>query len=100
MQSPETQTAFRRARELAGGGDDPVQRFSTYYGLWAGHFVRGDLPAMQEIAELVLREIEDRPTSLEAVVAFRLNGATHFAGTKATDVVAIDFSSMRLLFRN
>jgi class 3 adenylate cyclase/tetratricopeptide (TPR) repeat protein len=81
MQSPETQSAFRRARELGGGGDDPVQRFSTYYGLWAGHFVRGDLPAMQEIAELVLREIEDRPTSLQAVVALRLNGATqHFAG--------------------
>ena len=81
MQSPETQSAFRRARELGGGGDDPVERFSTYYGLWAGHFVRGDLPAMQEIAELVLREIEDRPTSLQAVVALRLNGATqHFAG--------------------
>jgi hypothetical protein len=81
MQSPETQSAFRRARELAGGADDPVQRFSTYYGLWAGHFVRGELPAMQEIAELVLHEIKERPTSLEAVVAFRLNGATqHFAG--------------------
>jgi len=84
MQSPETQSAFRRARELADGGDDPVQRFSTYYGLWAGHFVRGDLPAMQEIAGLVLHEIEDRPTSLEAVVAYRLNGATqHFAGNFA-----------------
>jgi len=52
-----------------------------YYGLWAGHFVRGELPAMEEIAQLVLDEVETRPASLEALVAIRLNGATrYFAG--------------------
>ena len=78
MQSPETQMAFTHARVLAGGVDDPLQRFSSYYGLWAGHFVRGEVAPMREIAELVLREVEARPVSLEATVAFRLNGATEW----------------------
>ena len=76
MHSPETRKAFTRARELAGGPQDPSERFSVQYGLWAGHFVRGELAPLREIAELVLREVETRPDSPEAVVAVRLNGAT------------------------
>jgi class 3 adenylate cyclase len=93
MQSAETQAAFSRARDLGGGAADPLQSFSTYYGLWAGHFVRGELAAMQEIAELVLRDVEARPASLEAVVAFRLNGATqYFAGNFTAAVSFIERS--------
>jgi hypothetical protein len=81
MQSPETHKAFSRAQELAAGPDDLSQRFSIQYALWAGHFVRGELAPLREIAELVLREVETRPDSPEAVVGFRLNGATEwFAG--------------------
>ena len=81
MQSPETQRAFSRAQELAAGPDDPSERFSIQYALWAGHFVRGELAPLREIAELVLREVEGRPASPEAVVGFRLKGATEwFAG--------------------
>jgi predicted ATPase len=81
MHSPETRNAFSRARELAVGPQDPSERFSVHYGLWAGHYVRGELAPMREIAELVLREVETRPDSTEAVVAVRLNGATQwFAG--------------------
>ena len=93
MQSAETQAAFSRARDLGGGAADPLQSFSTYYGLWAGHFVRGELAAMQEIAELVLRDVEARPASLEAVVAFRLNGAMqYFAGNFTAAVSFIERS--------
>ena len=81
MQSPETRRAFSRAQELAAGPDDPSERFSIQYALWAGHFVRGELAPLREIAELVLREVEGRPDSPEAVVGFRINGATEwFAG--------------------
>ena len=81
MQSPETQRAFCRAQKLAAGPNDPSERFSIQYALWAGHFVRGELAPLREIAELVLREVEGRPASPEAVVAFRLKGATEwFAG--------------------
>ena len=58
MQSPETRRAFSRAQELAVGPDDPSERFSIQYALWAGHFVRGELAPLREIAELVLREVE------------------------------------------
>ena len=78
MQSPETRRAFSRAQELAVGPDDPSERFSIQYALWAGHFVRGELAPLREIAELVLREVEGRPASPEAVVGFRLNGATEW----------------------
>jgi tetratricopeptide (TPR) repeat protein len=81
MHAPETRQAFSKARELAAGPEVPSERFSIYYGLWANHYVRGELAPMREIAELILREVEARPESPEAVVAIRLNGATErFAG--------------------
>jgi class 3 adenylate cyclase/predicted ATPase len=81
MQSPETHKAFSRAQQLAAGPNDPSERFSVQYALWAGHFVRGELAPLREIAELVLHEVEGRPASAEAVVGFRINGATEwFAG--------------------
>jgi hypothetical protein len=61
MQSPETHRAFSRAQELAAGPNDPSERFSIQYALWAGHFVRGELAPLREIAELVLHEVEGRP---------------------------------------
>ena len=81
MHAPETRQAFSKARELAAGPEVPSERFSIYYGLWANHYVRGELAPMREIAELILREVEARPESPEAVVAIRLNGTTErFAG--------------------
>ena len=37
--APETTAAFARARELTAGIEDPAERFSVYFGLWAGSFV-------------------------------------------------------------
>ena len=61
MHSLETQQAFSRARELAGGVDDPLQRFSSYYGLWVGGYVRSEKATMTEAAEALLKEAESRP---------------------------------------
>ncbi|PWT93767.1 MAG: hypothetical protein C5B56_00180, partial [Proteobacteria bacterium] len=84
MHAPETRQAFSKARELAAGPQVTSERFSIHYGLWANHYVRGELAPMREIAELILREVEARPESPEAVVAVRLNGATErFAGNYA-----------------
>jgi predicted ATPase len=74
--SPETQEAFSRARELAGGIDDPLQRFSTYYGLWVGGYVRSEKLTTTEAAESLLEEAEARPDSAEAVIAHRIYGTT------------------------
>jgi predicted ATPase len=74
--APETTAAFARARELAAAVDDPMERLSANYGLWVGHFSRGEVGPMRAIAEIVLRDIEGKPPSPEAAVAHRLAGVT------------------------
>jgi len=75
-QAPETSAAFARAREMAGQVEDPVERFSAYYGLWVGHFVRGEPAPMREMAELFLREATARPDCPETLNAHRIFGQT------------------------
>jgi adenylate cyclase len=77
-QAPETIAAFARARELASRVEDPSQRFSAYYGLWVGHFNRGEPAPMREMAELFLSEATARPDWPETLVAHRVSGTTCF----------------------
>jgi len=72
----ETSAAFARARELASREEDVSERFSAYFGLWVGHFVRGEPSPMREMAELFLREATARPDCPEALVAHRIAGTT------------------------
>ena len=74
--APETAAAFARARELANRVEDASERFSAYYGLWAGHFNRGEPGPMREMAELFLREAATRPDCPETLVAHRVSGTT------------------------
>jgi predicted ATPase len=74
--APETSAAFARARELASRVEDPVERFSAYYGLWVGHFTRGEPAPMCEMAELFLREATARPNCPETLVGHRISGNT------------------------
>jgi class 3 adenylate cyclase/predicted ATPase len=77
----ETAEAFAKALELAAGEKDAPERLAADYGLWAGNFVRGELPAMRAHAETFLGDVEARPDSPEAGVAHRAAGITHwFAG--------------------
>jgi len=64
----ETTAAFARARELASRVEDASERFSAYYGLWIGHFVRGEAAPMREMAQLFLREATARPDCPETLV--------------------------------
>jgi predicted ATPase len=76
MSPPETTAAFAKARQLADSIEDPSERFSTYYGLWVGPFIRGNLSEMREVAEAFMRDAERRPGSPEAGIAHRLLGTT------------------------
>src|SRR6266478_3132527 len=58
---PETIAAFARARELVPGIEDPTARFSAYYGMWLGSFVRADLAPMREVAVAALRDARHSP---------------------------------------
>ena len=89
--APETTAAFARARELTAGIEDAAERFSIYYGLWVGNFVRGELAPMRDIAEIIKREVEARPGSPEAGVAARVNSATDwYAGNFADARVSLE----------
>ena len=66
-----------KARALAvGDDDDAAERFSAYYGRWAGSLNRCEPATMQETAAAFLRETEHRPRSPEAGVAQRIAGLT------------------------
>jgi predicted ATPase len=77
-QAPETTAAFSRARELASQVEDPVERFSAYYGLWVGHLTRGEPAPMRQMAELLLREATAWPHCPEALIGHRISGPTRF----------------------
>ena len=79
--APETTEAFARARKSAAGDNAALERLAADYGLWAGSFVRGELPAMKAHAAAFLRDVAARPDSPEAGVAHNMLGSTHwFAG--------------------
>ena len=78
---PETTQAFARAHEAAPGDKDAPERLAADYGLWIGSYVRGELPEMRAHAAAFLSDVEARPDSPEAGVAYRLAGITYwFAG--------------------
>ncbi len=74
--APETTAAFARARGLAAGVEDAVERFSIYYGLWVGTYVRGQVVSMRELAEAFLSDARGWPKSPELGVAHRVFGIT------------------------
>jgi class 3 adenylate cyclase/predicted ATPase len=79
--APETTAAYTRALELTADIGEPSERFSIYFGLWAGSFVRGELAPLREITAIMLRESETLPGSTEELNAVRLSGnANWFAG--------------------
>jgi predicted ATPase len=77
----QTTEAFARARESTAGGKDASDRLAADYGLWAGSYNRGELPAMRKHAAAFLADVEASPNSPEAGVAYRVAGLTcWFAG--------------------
>jgi hypothetical protein len=61
--------------------DDSLQRLAADHGLWAGSYVRGDLPEMKAQAAAFLADVATKPDSGEAGIAHRVQGMTHlFAG--------------------
>ena len=76
--APETVAAFKRAHELGADAADVDSRFSSNYGLWAGAYVHGDLPAMLSPAQAFLHDVKSSPGSPEAGVAHRAYGVTQW----------------------
>jgi hypothetical protein len=64
----ETKAAFARAQELVGDINNADERFATYYGLWIGSLVRGELGLARETAETFLREAQNGTMATELAV--------------------------------
>jgi hypothetical protein len=87
--APETAAAFGRAQELAASIDNTAERFVTYYGQWAGSFMRGEYRLARETAEIFLRDAENGAWRTEVAAARRVLGLTclwqgDFTGRKRT----------------
>ncbi len=76
--APETSAAFVRANQLAMRIEDPLERYSIFYGLWSGHYVRGDMPAMAEAAQAFLDDATSKPDLPYVGVAHRAYGVTRW----------------------
>jgi hypothetical protein len=63
---------------LANQVDDASERFSAYYGLWAGHLNRSEPALLREMADLFLGEATARPDCPEDLVGHRPSGFTCF----------------------
>jgi class 3 adenylate cyclase/predicted ATPase len=70
----ETKAAFTRARELGASVGDSAERFTTYYGLWIGSSVSGDLALARKTAETFLSEANTEGRMTDAVIASRILG--------------------------
>src|SRR5229473_1905384 len=57
--APEAEHAYIRARELCGRLGDPPELFPALFGLWAVHLVRGALRTAHELAEQLLRRMQE-----------------------------------------
>jgi hypothetical protein len=75
--SEETKAAFSHAQELAAGSDDARERSSSYYGLWIGRLISGELGSARETAEAFRREAEKDGSATETAVACRILGLTY-----------------------
>ena len=59
--APETTTAFAFARELAAEIEDSSERYSVYYGLWVGSYLRGESRSMLEFTKFFSEDVSKQP---------------------------------------
>jgi predicted ATPase len=72
----ESKAAFIRARDLAAAIDNATERFTIYYGLYAGNIARGELEFARDIAETFLRDAEREARTTECGYGHALLGHT------------------------
>jgi predicted ATPase len=72
----ETSDAFARSRELAGGTENPAERFPAYYAQWVRSLARGEHRLAEMTAQSFLRDAEEGGYATEAGFARRCLGAS------------------------
>jgi predicted ATPase len=98
--SEESRAAFARAREIAASIDDASERFSAYYGQWAGCYLRSELASARELAEVLLLEAGQNARTPEATTAHRASGIISFMQGKLADAEAELEEALRICDRD
>src|SRR5262249_31624497 len=75
--APNTRQSLMQARELIDGSTPPSQKFAIFYGMWAGHYVAGEVDKQRVIAVEFLAEAERTEDTAVRCVAHRILGTTY-----------------------
>jgi predicted ATPase len=73
-----TRQSLTQARELIDESTRPSQKFAILYGIWACHYVAGEVDKQRVIAMEFLAEAERTDDSAVRCVAHRILGTTYF----------------------
>jgi DNA-binding response OmpR family regulator/class 3 adenylate cyclase/predicted ATPase len=73
----ETAEVLLRAKDLIDEQTDPAQKLAILYGVWACHYVGGEVAQQTDAAAEFLKEAERRQDNTALCVAHRIVGTTH-----------------------
>src|SRR5262249_4583658 len=74
--APETRETLLRAKTLIDDSTDPSQKFAILYGIWASHYVGGDVVKQRGAAAEFLVEAERHKDTGALCIAHRALGTT------------------------
>src|SRR5262249_57438527 len=74
--APETREVLLRAKTLIDELTDPSQKFAILYGIWASHYVGGDVVKQRGAAAEFLAEAERHKDTAALCIAHRALGTT------------------------
>src|SRR5215475_9258471 len=74
--APETRQTLLRAKTLIDDLTDPAQKFSILYGIWASHYVGGEVAEQRDAATEFLAEAERHKDIAALCMAHRALGTT------------------------
>jgi class 3 adenylate cyclase/DNA-binding response OmpR family regulator/predicted ATPase len=74
--APETREVLLRAKTLVDDLTDPAQKFSILYGIWASHYVGGEVAEQRDAAAEFLAEAERHKDTAALCIAHRALGTT------------------------
>src|SRR5262249_52224984 len=74
--APETREVLLRAKTVVDDLTDPAQKFSVLYGIWASHYVGGEVAKQRDAAAEFLAEAERYEDTAALCVAYRILGTT------------------------
>jgi predicted ATPase len=74
--APETKETLQRARAFIDDLTDPSQKFAILYGIWASHYVGGEIGKQRDAAAEFLAEAERHNDTAALCIAHRILGTT------------------------